>query len=56
MMPKIESERISLADGEVLEKGGLVTPAKLPTKKSKKGILRGEGARSISPRVKPTAK
>ena len=55
-MPKRESEQISLADGEVLEKVAIVTPAKSPAKKSKKGILRSVGAKSISPGVKPTAK
>ena len=55
-MPKIESERIYLADDEVLEKVAIVTPVKSPAKKSKKGILRGKGTRSILPGLKPTAK
>ena len=56
LMPKIESEGISLADGEVLEKIAIVTTVKSPAKKSKKGILRGKGASTILPGVKPTAK
>ena len=55
-MPKVESERISVADCEVLEKVAIVAPAKLSAKKPKKGILRGVGVKSISPGVKPTAK
>ena len=30
LMPKIESERISVADGEVLEKADIVVPARSP--------------------------
>ena len=56
LMPKVESERISATYGEVLEKVAIVAPAKLPAKKSKKGILRGVGVKSILPRVKPTVK
>ena len=56
LMPKMESEKISLADGEVLEKVAIVTPVKPPAKKSNKGILRGKSARLILPGVKPTAK
>ena len=55
-MPKVESERISAADGEILEKVAIVAPVKSPAKKLKKGILRGAGVKSISPGVKPTAK
>ena len=39
LMPKVESERISAADGEILEKAAIVAPAKLPAKNPKKGIL-----------------
>ena len=56
LMRKVESERISAADGDVLEKVAIVAPAKSPAKKSKKGILRGAGVKSILPGVKPTAK
>ena len=56
LMPKTESEKISLVDGEVLEKIAIVTPVKPPAKKSKKGILRGKSARLILPGVKPKAK
>ena len=55
-MPKVESEQISAADGEILEKVAIVAPVKLPAKKPKKGILRGAGVKSISPGVKPTVK
>ena len=56
LMPKMESDKISLADGEVLEKVAIVTPVKPPAMKSKKKILRGKGVRSISPGVKTAAK
>ena len=56
LMPKIESERIYLADAEVLEKFAIMAPVKLPAKKSNKGILRGAGVKSILPGVKPTEK
>ena len=55
-MSKVESERISAADGEVLENVAIVALAKSSAKKSKKGILRGAGVKSILPGVKPTAK
>ena len=48
-----------MADGEILEileKFTIVAPAKLPTKKSRKGIVRVNLDKSISPRVKPTEK
>ena len=48
LMPKIESEQISMADGEILEKVAIVAPAKPPTKKTKKGILRSSPNKSIS--------
>ena len=56
LMPKVESERISAADGEILEKAAIMAPTRLPAKKSKKGILRGGGSKLILPRVKPTVK
>ena len=56
LMPKVESERIPAADGEVLEKVAIVAPVKSPARKSKKGILRGVGVKLISPGVKPRAK
>ena len=56
LMLKVESERISAADGGVLENVAIVAPAKLPAKKSKRVILRGAGVKSISPGVKPMAK
>ena len=49
LMPKVESERISAVDGEILEKVAIVAPAKLPAKNPKKGILRGAGVKSILP-------
>ena len=33
-IPKIESERLSAIDGEVLEKADIVTPKKRPTQKT----------------------
>ena len=36
-MPKVESERISVVDGEVLEKVAVVVPAKVPAKIPKNG-------------------
>ena len=56
LMPKVESERISAADGEILEKAVIVAPTRFPAKNPKKGILRGGGNKSILPRVKPMAK
>ena len=40
-MPNVESERISVADGEVLEKVAIVIPAKVPAKIPKKGKTGG---------------
>ena len=54
LIPKIESERISVSDGEILEKVAIVVLVKSPAKKLKKGVLRGAGVKSILPRVKPT--
>ena len=48
--------RISTADGEILEKVSIVVPARSPAKKPKKGNMQGDGSKSISPQVKPTAK
>ena len=56
LMPKIESERISAADGEILEHVAIVAPTRLPAKKLKTGILWGDRSKSISLQVKPTAK
>ena len=47
LMPKMEAERISAADGEILEKVAIVVPARLPARKPKKGILRGDRSKSI---------
>ena len=55
-MPKVESERTSAVDGEILEKAAIVAPTRSPAKNPKKGILRGGRSKSISPRVKSTAK
>ena len=41
LMTKIESERISVTDGEVLEKAAIVVPTWALTKKNKKGRLKG---------------
>ena len=55
-MPKIESERISAADGEILEKVAIFVSARSHAKKPKMGILRGDRSNSILPQVKPPAK
>ena len=36
LLPKIESERMSAIDGEVLEKAAIVTPENRPTNKTEK--------------------
>ena len=41
LMPKVESERISVTDGEVLEKAAIVAPTWALAKKSRKGKLKG---------------
>ena len=41
IMPKVESEQILVADGEFLEKAGIVVPARAPAKDPKKGRLKG---------------
>ena len=56
LMRKVESERILAADGEILEKSAIVAPARSPATNPNKGILQGVENKSISPRVKPTAK
>ena len=56
LIPKAESERISVADGEVLEKAVIVVPARAPTKNPKKDMLKGVVKKLIAPRAKQTAK
>ena len=56
LIPKVKSERISVADGEVLEKAAIVVPAKAPAKNPKKGKTGGAARKSIPPRAKQTAK
>ena len=56
LMPKVESERISAADGEILKYFAIVAPAKSPAKNSTRGVLQGARVKSILPGVKPTAK
>ena len=56
LMPKAESERISVADGEVLEKAAIVVPAKAPAKVPKKGKTGGAAKKLILPRAKQTEK
>ena len=56
VMPKAESERISVADGEVLEKAAIVIRAKAPTNIPKKGKTGGAARKWIPPRAKQTAK
>ena len=40
-MPKVESERISVIDGEVLEKANIVVPTWALAKNPKRGRLKG---------------
>ena len=51
LMPKVESERISVADGEVLEKVAVVVPAKVPAKIPKKGKTGRVPKKSIPPQA-----
>ena len=55
-MPKAESERISVAGGEVLEKAALVVPAKAPAIIPKKGKTGGAARNLIPSRAKQTEK
>ena len=56
LVPKVESERISVIDGEVLDKVAILVSTRPPAKSPKKGILQGDGSRSILLQVRPTAK
>ena len=59
ILPKIETERVSLPDGDILEKISGVVPVKKVAKPGtvdKKGTLRGSKRKSISPRAKPLEK
>ena len=56
LMPKIESERIAVADGEILEKVTIVVPAKVPAKIPKKGKTAGVSKKSIPPQALQAAK
>ena len=56
LMPKIESERISVTDGEILEKVAVVVPVKTPVKNPTKGTTRGVKEGSIPPIAKQVAK
>ena len=56
LMPNIESERISVTDGEILEKVAVVNPVKTPVKYPKEGETGGVGKRSIPPKARQAAK
>ena len=67
LMPKFESDRILVADGEVLEKSAIVVPARAPAKYPKKGRLKcakypkkgrlkSVSKKLIAPQAKQTAK
>ena len=56
LIPKIESERISVTDGEILEKVAVVIPVKTPVKCSRKGKTGDVDKRSIPPNAKQVAK
>ena len=47
LMPKTGSNRISVADGEVLEKAAIVIPVKTPPKVPKKDKTGGTDKKSI---------
>ena len=59
LLPKIETERLSLLDGDILEKVAAVVPVKKLAKTGpvyKKGTVRGSKRKSISPKAKPSEK
>lgn len=56
LMLQIEPERISVADGEVLEKAVVVISVKTPVKCPKKRKTEGVDKKSIPPNVKQMAK
>ena len=56
LIPKVESKRILVADGEVLKKAAIAVPAMSPAKETKKGKLKGVSKKSIAPRAMQTAK
>ena len=56
LMLKVDSKRISSANGEVLETITIVEPIRSPAKRTKRIILQGDENRSILPQVRPTAK
>ena len=56
LMPKIESERISVTDSEVLEQAAVVIPVKTPVKCPKEEKTGGVDKRSIPPKAKQAAK
>ena len=56
LMLKIESERISVTDGEILKKVVVVIPVKTPVKYPKKGKTGGVDKGSIPPKAKQVAK
>ena len=55
-MPKVESKRISVTDGEVLEKVAVVAPTKVPAKIPTKGKTAGVSKNSIPPQALQAAK
>ena len=56
LLPKIESERISVTDGEILEKVAVVIPVKTTVKCPKKGKPGCVQKGSIPPNAKHVAK
>ena len=56
LLPKIESERISVTDGEILEKVKIVTPVRMTTKRPKKAKTGCVKKRSVPPNVKHVVK
>ena len=59
LLPKIETERVSLPDGDILEKIAVVVPVKKVAKPGpvyRKGTVRSSNCKYVSPRAKPSEK
>ena len=57
ILPLIETERLSLPDGDILEKIAVVVPVKkvaIPGSDDRKISIKGSNHKSISPRAKPS--
>ena len=59
LLPLIETERVSLPEGDILEKISVVAPVKKvakPGSNDRKRSIQGSKYKSISPRAKPSEK